>query len=48
VDTTSGRRRALPTTLRSKLDGWIDVELDKQKLVRHRATSDRRHLDDGA
>ena len=23
---------ALPSTLRSKLDGWIDVELDKQKL----------------
>jgi len=23
---------ALPTTLRSKLDGWIDVELDKQLL----------------
>ncbi|HET9992919.1 MAG TPA: hypothetical protein VFQ65_30495, partial [Kofleriaceae bacterium] len=23
---------ALPTTLRSKLDGWIDTELDKQKL----------------
>jgi hypothetical protein len=23
---------ALPSTLRTKLDGWIDVELDKQKL----------------
>lgn len=23
---------ALPSTLRAKLDGWIDVELDKQKL----------------
>jgi len=32
-DTASGQALGgLPTTLRSKLDGWIDVELDKQKL----------------
>jgi hypothetical protein len=33
VGTASGQALdALPTTLRSKLEGWIDVELDKQKL----------------
>jgi hypothetical protein len=33
ADTASGEAlAALPTTLRSKLDGWIDVELDKQTL----------------
>jgi hypothetical protein len=33
VGTVSGQALdALPTALRSKLEGWIDVELDKQKL----------------
>jgi len=33
ADTASGQAlNALPTALRSKLEGWIDVELDKQKL----------------
>ena len=33
VGTPSGQALdALPTALRSKLEGWIDVELDKQKL----------------